>query len=64
MDTVKKMVPGSTAWDAAATELALCNAPVVGACYACKQPCLGGYCCNYCGAGDGCYDPESGERLR
>lgn len=60
----KKLRPGSRAWREAAAELALSYAPSVGACKKCKQPCLAGYCCQFCGAGDGCTDPETGEDLR
>lgn len=59
-----KLRPGSRAWGKAAAELAMAYAPTVGACYACKQPCLAGFCCQSCGSGQGSYDNESGERLR
>lgn len=63
-DREVKLKPGSLAWDKAALELALSYAPPIGVCRACKQPCVGGYCCPSCGSGDGCYDYETGESLR
>lgn len=65
MDTKKekKLRPFSRAWQKAADELALSYAPKVGACYQCGQPTLAGYCCPYCGSGDGCYDHEK-NRIR
>lgn len=64
MSDQKKLRPGSKAWAAAAVELALGYAPRIGACFECKQPCAAGFICPSCGSGKGCYEPESGERIR